>query len=888
MVRSVFVHRMLRWLRERFMRRTISKNITDELSFHLAQRIAEYEHAGLPPREARRKALERFGSMDVVIDTCHEVQHVPQRKDDLMAGIWQDLRVAVRTIRHAPGFAGVAILTLALGIGANTAVFTVLNSVLLSPLPYHQPEQLVRLVTGWDQFPDSRGVLSGPDFVDHRAGVDAFQHLAVLYTYRERGLDINTGGVPQRIRALPVSSGYFEVYRAVPLLGRTLTLDEERESARVAVLSHHLWQEIAGGDREVVGSGITMDGVSYTVIGVMPPSFLDVVAGEIDVWIPQDLQPDYMFNGRHNTYLTGIGRLKAGVSLEQAQAQLDVISANLQEQYPESNERRSLKIYPMFEEVVGSSKTMLFVLMGAAGLVLLIACVNVANLFLARSVARQRELAVRSALGAGAMRLARQLLTEGLVLAAAGGAVGLAVTFVGVRFLLAISPQSLARASEVSFDVVLLGFTLVLTIVTGLMFGLVPALWSARLNLNDTLRDSTRGTTGGVRGRHMRGALVSSQMALALVLLVGAGLLMKSFVTLLRTDLGIDAENVTTFEVHLPDARYGEPEQRIRFHLTFQDRLRALPGVEAVGATSWLPVSGRYHSWGFRWENAAGETEGISAQNRVVEGDYFEAIGISLLQGRTFTRSDDMDAPAVTIISKSAADRAFPDGDAIGRQVGAVGEVRTVVGVVSDVAVDHRGGFQPTTYAPHTEFGDDRNWALIQVVRTRGEASGLLNAVRNQLAAIDQDLVVYHPRTMDVIMGRQVARDRFALTLMGIFAAVALTLAAIGIYGVLSYSVSQRTQEIGIRMALGARAVEVRRIVVGQGLTLAVLGIVVGVGGAFALSRLLDSMVFGVSVRDPLIFTTVPITLGAVAALAGYLPARRATRVDPMEALRSE
>ncbi|MCZ6917798.1 MAG: ABC transporter permease, partial [Gemmatimonadetes bacterium] len=479
-------------------------------------------------------------------------------------------------------------------------------------------------------------------------------------------------------------------------------------------------------------------------------------------------------------------------------------------------------------------------------------------------------------------------LIEGLVLALAGGAIGLIVAFTGMRFLLAISPESLARANEISFDTRLLGFTVGITVVTAVLFGLVPALRSARVSLNETLQDSTRGTTGGTSGRHMGNVLVASQMALALMLLVGAGLLMKSFVTQLRTDLGIQPENILTFEVHLPEARYGDPDRRIRFHQLFQERLRAAPGVKTVGATSWLPVAGRYHSWGMRWQNAEEEIEGMSVQNRIIEGDYFAAMGIDLLQGRTFTSADGREAPPVAIVSKMAADRAFPDGGAIGQQIGAAGKTRTVIGIVSDVAVDHRGTFQPTVYIPHTEYGDDRNWALIQVVSATANPGSLLPLVRSELTAIDRDLVVYHPRPMTTVMGRQVARDRFALTLMGIFSLVALTLAAIGIYGVLSYSVNQRTQEIGIRMALGARTAQVRRIVVGQGLVLAAIGIAVGMGGAFAATRLLDSMVFGVSVRDPLIFAVVPLTLGLVAVLAGYLPARRATRVDPMQALRNE
>ena len=626
-----------------------------------------------------------------------------------MHRILQDVRYAYRSLRQSPGFSIVAILTLALGIGANTAVFSVLNSVILAPLPYDQPEQIVRMYNAWEQFPEARGVMSGLDFLDYREGIDAFQDLAVLYTYRERGVDLTGSGAPQRVRALPVSSRYFEVYRATPLMGRTFTRDEERGDARVAVLSHHLWTNYGEGDEDIVGRMIQLDGSGYTVIAVMRPNFLDVVAGEVDVWIPQDLQPGGS-NSRGNNYITVIGRLEADVSVEQAQAQADVVAATLQEQFPRTNEGRYASILPMHEDVVGRSDTMIFVLMGAAGLVLLIACVNVANLFLARSVARQKEFAIRSALGSGQGRLVRQLLTESVFLSGVGGLVGLVVTFVSVRLMLGVSPESLARANEVSFDPRLLGFAIGVTLLTGIAFGLAPAVRFTRLDLSLALRAATRGNTDGVRGRRVRGALVASQVSLALVLLVGAGLLMRSFVTLQQVDKGFAPANVATFEVHLPDARYGEPEQRIRFHQAFQDRMRALGGVDAVGATSWLPASGAYHQWGFRWQNTEGEREGASIQVRIVEGDYFDAMEIGVLQGRAFQRSDGADAPQVAILNESAANQAFPDESALGKQI-VVGrqEPWTVIGVVRDAAITARGRFDSKVYLPHTQFGDDRN-----------------------------------------------------------------------------------------------------------------------------------------------------------------------------------
>ncbi len=888
------LRRLRLWLIARVRARRIHSEMTEEFAFHVDMERRKLAGAGRPAGEAHVEARRRFGNIDRIRAECH-TQYLggpaptftPQTWSADM--FWRDVRHAVRTLAKQPSFTLVVAGTLALGIGATTAVFSVLNSVILSPLPYYQPDRLVRMYSAWEERPAAQEFMTAPDFVDFRDKVDAFEELAALYTYRETGFDLTGIGQPQRIRALRISSDYFDVYRTTPLLGRTFTREEELGSPRLVILSHHLWQEYTDSDGDIVGTSLTLDGSPYTVVGVMRPNFMDVVAGEVDVWFPQNLELGGS-NHRHNFFLSVIGRLRPGVTLAQAQAELDVVNVNVQEEIGSTEEGQLARLYPLHEDVTGNAGVTLYVLMGAAALVLLIACVNVANLFLARGVARQKEFAIRAALGSGRGRLVTKLLTESLVLATLGGVAGLAFTYWGVKALLAVSPQSLARADEVSFDPMLLAFTGAVTLVTALMFGLAPAVQFTKVDLNRTIRDGSRGTTGGVRGRHVRAALVASQISLALILLVGAGILMKGFAVLQRVDLGIDPQNVATFEVHLPAGRYDQAERRVRFHQEFHQRLRSVAGVRAAGAVSKLPASGSYHTWGYRWQNADGELEGESIQVRVIQGDYFDALGIGLVKGRAFTDGDRADTRFVAIINQSAAQHAFGDGDPLGRQIGGVAgrQLWEVVGVARDVSHTSRGDFMRKVYLPHAQFGDDRNWALTQVVATTTRRDDIFDIARRELAAIDAELVVHKPQSMDNVMEREIAKERFSVTLMSIFAAIALTLAVIGIYGVLSYTVNQRTQEIGIRIALGAHAPHVRRIVAGQAAMLAAVGISVGLAAAYGLTRLLASMVFEVSVTDPAIFAVVPATLGAAALLAGYLPARRATRVDPMEALRGE
>ena len=823
---------------------------------------------------------------------ARRVHHPPDLQSSRtspMGNFASELRHVARSLTKQPGFAVVAILTLALGIGANTAVFSVLNSVVLAPLPYDQPEQVVRLYTASRPEPGLRDFLTAFDLLDVRDESGAFSAVGTLYTYRETGSDLTLPGAdPRRIRVVDVSSGYFTALRATPLLGRTFTPEEEQGVVPHVVLSHRLWRELTNGDPSIIGRTIPLNMRDCEVIGVMRPTFRDVAGEDVAAWLPANLERTGR-NNRGNHYLSAIARLKPGVTLAQAQARVSAVMARAESAFPNTNKDRIMRVVPLLDDTVGESRTSVLVLMGAAGLVLLIACLNVANLFLARSLGQTRDVAIRTALGANRARLIRQRLTESLLVAAVGGVAGSLVAFWGVQLLLSVSPASLARAEEVGFDPLLLGFALATTVLTGLLFGAAPAWRASRVDPTEVLHEGARGNTGGRGSRRVRDILVAGQVAVALVLLIGAGVLMKSFVALQRVDLGIVTDRIETFEVNLPAARYASPASRVQFQEAFGRKLAELPGIEKVGAVSWLPANGMYHLWGFGYQDSTGAPQSISGtQTRVVERDYFAALRIPLIKGRVFIPTDGLDTNGVAVIGAMLAEKAYGRRDPLGELFSTGGRMFRVVGVVGDVAYQADGNKAAMVYLSHAQFAGDRNWSLTYVVRTAGAPETVTGPARGALATIDPALVLYRPRPLDDVVARHRARQRFTLLLMATFATVALSLAAVGVYGVLSYAVTQRVHEIGVRMALGARPGQVRGAVLRHGVLIASAGMVVGLVAAIGLSAVLQTLVFGVSPRDPVVFGMVVLMLGAVVLVAGYLPARRATKVQPLEALRGD
>jgi putative ABC transport system permease protein len=798
-----------------------------------------------------------------------------------MDSVILDVRYAIRSIAGSKKFAAIVIATLALGTGANTAVFRVLNAVVLRPLPYDEPAQLVRVyqtAKGEDSY------LSGLALVGLREQSQTLD-VAALYTYSSQGADLTDRPEPERVRIMPVSADYFRVLRVHPVLGKVFAPEDERANARIAVVSERIWRKYLDGAGDAAGRLLSLNSLSYQVVAVLPGGFDDPVESGIDVWTPLNLQPGGP-NNWDNSYLSAVARLKPGAALEQARAELATISATMQASST-AKDRWTARAAPLQADSVGGAGPMLWILLGAVAMLLVIACVNVASLFLARGSARQTELAVRAALGCSGARLVRQLLIESLLLSLAGGVAGLLLAQAVDGALLAAAPAAIARVGGAAVEYSVLAFSLGVAILAGVGFGIAPALQAMRPDLDVVLREGGRGGSGSRRQTRARGALVVCQVALALVLLVGAGLLLRSFERLRSVGLGVLPEHVMTFEVNLPSGRYEAPEQRARFHRDFQARITALPGVRAVAAVSRLPVTGSYHRWGTRrLDLPLDSRQQAQAQQRVIEGPYFQTLGIPLLRGRTFGPEDDAKAPRRVVISQELVRQLFPAKDPLGQPLRVVGETVEVIGVVGDVAIGPRATVQAYVYHSHTQFAGDRNWTLMQVVALDRNRPALLSDIRRELSLIDPALVLYQPRMLEDVIGGGVAQERFALLLVASFALLALLLAAVGIYGVLSYSVSRRSREMGIRMALGAPAGAVRSMIVRDGGRLAAIGIVLGFVVALAATRALGSLLFGVSPREPLVFATAAGVLAGVAIVASWIPARAATKSDPLRAVR--
>lgn len=815
---------------------------------------------------------------------------------------------AVRTALRSPAYSGVVVITLALGVGANTAVFTVLDSVLLEPLPYPEPERLVRIYDVWHEEPgELQDYLRGPAVKAYRLWHEAFEGVATLYTYRETGVDLTDGDRPVRLVASHVSAGYFETLGVPPLLGRTFREEESlgpglqdpsRVGAPVAILSHALWRGRYGGDAQVVGRTIRLDGESYQVVGIMPEGFTNPLGAPVDLWLPADLRDRAdLRDDWGNHYLTGIARLAPGLTLQAAQERVDALNERLSDGEPE-NRGWQVALRPLHATVVGPQRrALLLVLIGAVGLVLLSACVNVANLVFARGLARDREVALRSALGAGRGRIVAHLLTETGVLAFAGGLAGLALGMVGVRALLALAPGALPSVADPALSLRVFGFALATTGAALVVFGMVPALRLSGTSPADTLRAGGRGGTETRSLRRLRDGLVVAQVAVAVTLVGGAGLLLRSFQELRSTDLGVAAEGVLTFEVHLPVTRYPDGAARDAFHRSFHERLRTLPQVDAVGAVSWLPVNGRYHSWSMAArserdgsqpaDRTASGIEWYDTDARVVAGDYFAVLGVEILQG---VAPDQVgaDGPPVAWINRQAAATVFPGIDPLDQIVHIGGEARRVVGVVEDIPYDAQGSVSRQTYLLHSQVADSRNWPLVQTVRARGDLGLLQAGILRELAAQDPDLVLHRPRTLTHFLSGARAQERFAALLMSVFAALALTLSAVGTYGIMAESVMRRRREIGIRLALGAAPGGVRSLVLVAALRLTGIGVALGIAGIWAGGPWLQAFLFRVEPRDPAAFAAGALSLLLLGAASGWIPALQATRVQPSETLSGE
>lgn len=798
-----------------------------------------------------------------------------------------ELRIAIRSLFRTPVFTAVVVATLALGIGGTTAVFTLVSTVLLEPLPYDEPGELVRLYRmDYEQVGDI-GYASATHFIAARDRLAAFEDVAASYTYREEGADITRGGSASRIRTLDITSRYFAVLRAQPVLGREFTAEEEQTGQRIAILSHPLWQDLFSGSRNVLGRTIELSGVAHTVVGVAPAGFEDPVVGQVDVFLPIDIasradQPS-------NRFLTIFGRLRNGTTLDQARAETAALETALVDEWGETGTEPLL--VSLHEDVVAGADRTLYVLLAAVGLVLLIVCVNVANLMLSRGAAREREFAIRAALGSGRAPIIRQLLAESLLLAGSGGIIGAVFGLVLLRVVVSLGAGSIPRLEDAAYDGRVLAFTAMVSLGCAIVFGLLPAARTAAHAMAGSMRDGSRSVTGGARRARLRATLVGAQVALAFMLLVGAGLLTLSFYRLKTNNLGIDTENVATFEVHLPAARYDDA-QRAAFHEDFSRRLAALPRVTTAGATSRLPATGTYHSWGTvaRTGPRAGEEEWSPAEQRVVAGDYFEATGIELMEGRLFDARDHADAPGTVVISARLAETVFPDTEPLGQLLRTAGgrDSLIVIGVVEDVALDVDGNVNATMYHAHTQFASNRNWALTYVAKIDGDPGAMTATLRRELAAADSQLVLHRFAPLDAVLGQGTAQRRFTMMLMTGFAAVALVLAALGLFGVIAYGVRQRRRELGIRLVLGARPDLIRTMVVKQGLRIAAAGIVIGLLGALALGRVLASLVYDTKTTDPLVLGAAALTMVVVGMLASYLPARHATMLEPRSVLEDE
>jgi putative ABC transport system permease protein len=806
-----------------------------------------------------------------------------------MDNLLSDIRYAIRNLINRPGFTLIAVMTLALGIGANSAIFSAVNALLIKPLQF--PE-LDRVVTVWDKVP-ARGVehneVAMANYLDWRTQNQSFEHLGLSRWWTA---NLTGAEAPERLQGFLVTANFFDALGTKAIMGRTL-LEEENQPGKdaVAVITYSLWQRRFGADPNIVNKTITINNIPRTVVGVMPERFNYPKGAEI--YAPIAITPELATSrGNHSYYV--VGRLKSGVSKEAAQADLNTIAARLEQQYPETNTGWGANVIPIVKDTVRMYDTALWVMMGAVGFVLLIACANVANLMLARASGRQKEIALRAALGASRWRIVRQLLTESVIVALIGGTVGIMIAFWGVDLLRSANPGEAARFApgwdQFGINPAVLLFTIGVSILSGLVFGLAPALQVSRPNLNNALKEGGRQGAGGAS--KLRSSFVVAEIALSMILLVGAGLLVRSFLSLYKINPGFNPDKLMTMQLVLPYAKYKDDSQRVAFFTDLVQKAQTVPGVQSAAVVNYLPLGGSNSSDSYLVEGVPEPPPGQEngGRYRVCSPEYFQTMGISLLKGRPFTPADKQGATPVIIVNETLAKKHWPNGDAVGKRIRFYGPPERapwmeIVGVVQDVRHELNLPITPDYYLPH---GQDPWEAMILVARTNVDPATTAGALRQQVWSIDKDQSVFEVRTMEEVRSISVALYSFSSVTLGIFAVVALLLASIGIYGVMAFAVTQRTQEIGIRMALGARGGDVLKLIIRHGMVLAIIGVAVGIIGAWGLTRFLSGLLVGVSSTDLLTFVIVTLSLLFAALLACYIPARRATKVDPLVALRYE
>ena len=868
-------------------RSQIADDVDDELASHLAQAAADLRDAGMSAEDAHREAARRFGDLDTTRRYCRDqdIRRERESRQATMIGeLRQDLIYSVRALRAAPGFALVALLTLALGIGANTAIFSVVRGVLLRPLPFPDAEQVMRVWHVNRTANVNRAQVSEPDFLDWRAATRRFSTLgAYWYAPGSSGANLTGGGTPERLEGAYITDGFFQTLRTPALVGRTIESAETVIGNNlVMVLSHDIWQRRFAGDPSILGRMLLLDGVGHRVVGVMPPDFT-FPAEKLDFWIPvSTIPPDGIGRERSSNFLDLVGRLAPGATPAQAQEELAAVARRIARETPQRQDWDDVLVVPVREALFGEVQRPLLVLLGAVGFVLLITCVNIAGLLLARATARERELAVRSALGAGRGRIVRQLLTESLVLALIGGFVGTALAYAGVKMLGAIGASELPRASTIRIDGLVLAYALAVSTVAGLLFGLVPALRATSRDLQGVLRAGSRGISGAAGGR-LRSMLVVAEVALAVVLVIGAGLAARSFLRLLDVDPGFDPRNVLAVNLNMQSENY------VVDHAALLTAIRSVPGVRAAGAAKNLPLRGVGEArFPVIVPGSARDPRDREIRLPVmhVSTDYFKAMGIPLRAGREFTLADRAGAPVVYLVNEAFVRQYWPGENAIGKVLKLGGGTMEIIGVVGDVR--QRSLTEPAEPMAYIHYLQNRRSGQGIAIRTEGDPLRYAGAIRQAIWSVNRDQTITSVETMSGIVGGSLARPRLIATLLLLFGVMGLALGALGIYGVLAYAVTQRRQEIGVRVALGASPGSVLGLIVRQGMTLAAIGVVAGIAGAMILTRVMESVLYEVRTTDPVTFTAVVVVLLATAFTASWLPARRALQIDPVEALRND